>query len=171
MMENKEFVVAILPPALAIAIELLNPFNGRYFEKAANEIIRDDLPQPDASQAELQQLIAMVKIVLGPAMTGAASIAGLAPTLVAFIMTCVAVVYFIDDTFYWFVGLIVIGVLLALSMAVVASTRSPLQMETRPLRAFGRPLLLPTSLFSWLIYVTNAIVILGFVAVKFDWLG
>jgi hypothetical protein len=168
-MEFKEFAVATLPAVLAIAIEGLNPLHERYFRNQAERITDREIGKPAAGQAASVHQFQTFRTVLQAAMSGAAALSGLAPTVVAFVTACVAITFYLKEPFLWLVGLIGLGVILAVWMLRIVSARSPFSLATERLVIRGRPTRTPAALFSLLIYVTNGVVIAGFFAIWRGW--
>lgn len=171
-MEIGDFCLAVIPPALAIAIEVLNPCNERYFAAQASRVVATKIGRVTGPcTAQVDQARELAEIALKTSMLGAASIAGLAPTIVSFVLSAITVFFAVEKPFPWLTGLAVIAILTVLLVLVTISGKTVFDLESDRLVVFGRPTICATRFFSWLIYLTNAVVIAGFSSVYFKWLA
>jgi threonine/homoserine/homoserine lactone efflux protein len=157
-MELKDLVLTVIPAGLAILMEACNPLNDRYFEKQADEIVRAQLGA--ATQPEAAQAIKSMPVLLRECAGAAASLSGLAPTIVSFFVSAAAVFVSVRHPYWWMLGLLVMLIVVgAIALRIVAQ-RSLFELSTLP---FNAPLinrLRPTTLFSFLIYISNAVLII-----------
>lgn len=165
-MDLPDLVLALLPPATAIVIELLNPLNERFFERQKAAIATDELNGlPTANNPDLPQAIDIFGKVLTQAMVGAAALAGLAPTLVTFVVTLAAIVHPLGDSIYLWALVVFLEVVLIFSMLRIITGLTPAQIAIRKVTIFGRATLPAAKFISWLVLATNAIAFFGFIGV------
>jgi hypothetical protein len=156
--ETKDFVLAVIPPALAILLEAFTPFTARFFAGQANQIVGSEIG-PVASETckeQIEQLISTTKLLLAHSMAGASSLAGLAPTFVSFIVSGFAIFVVISNPYWWLLGFAIAFLVLAILIQRILSGRSLFELETTKVTALNRP---PTCFISLLIYVTNIVLI------------
>jgi hypothetical protein len=160
-MEAKDLALAVLPAVLAIAIEAFNPFNSTYFERAARELVRNEITDPTdpALPLEARQAATAAERIIAGAAEGAASLVGVTPTFVSFMAAGISVVEFLKSPEWWLISLFVGLALVALVSWRILSARDILGVATRPVDI---PLIGPqpgSRLCSWSIYLLNTVLI------------
>lgn len=160
-MEFKDLALAVIPAFLAIAIEAFNPFNAGYFERAARELVRNEVTDPNdpAITTETRQAVTAAERVIAGAAEGAASLVGVTPTFVSFMAAGISIVTFLKAPEWWLISLFVGIVLVLLIVWRILSARDILGVATRLVTV---PLIgqQPASrLCSWSIYLLNLVLI------------
>jgi hypothetical protein len=152
MMRSADFVLAVVPPALAIVLQVFPIPSDRYIDAKARELqVRAGLPLPAAD------------MILGNT-KGALALAAFAPTVMSFILSPIALIYDLDDFGEWLSLLLCLATLLVIVIASSLTRFTPFELSTTRLRLFLMPrILMPftwTGVINAVIYVTNLILII-----------
>jgi hypothetical protein len=146
--------LVIIPPALAIAVERLNPITERHLRRSAEQ----DLQLYDANNHE-HLIDDATKFA-----NGAVEVAGLAPTLVACVTSGFGVLHEFPHPFWPAIIYVLIFVALVLLLLRLLAGQTFLQLDDRrlPVHWRGRETTLPwtgTKAVSYFIYAANLILI------------
>jgi hypothetical protein len=156
-MELSGLILSILPPGLAILVQLLSPFDSEYFQRQAVSVAKQQADPGGAIPvgSELHQLAATMTTLLRESSKGAASLAGLAPTFVAFFLAAVAILFSMTEPFWWIVAIAIMGIVSALLVFRVISGKNLVDIATAT--SFGS--WTPANLVSAIIYGSNLLLI------------
>jgi hypothetical protein len=153
-MEFSAVGLAIIPPALAIAVERLRPVSESLLRRSAEQDLLD------YEAANHQQLIDDATKLAN----GAVEVAGLAPTLVASVTSGFGILHEFPQPFWPAIIYVLIFIALVLLLLRLLTGQTFLQLDDRRLAVtlWGRERTLPwtgTKIMSYFIYSANLILI------------
>lgn len=153
-MEPSALGLAIIPPALAIAVERLNPVSERLLRRSAELDLQDY--EPHNHQPLIDDTTKLAN--------GAVEVAGLAPTLIAAVTSGFGVLHELPQPFWPTIIYVLIFIVLVLLLLRLLSGQTFLQIDDRrmPVILWKRERTLPwtgTKIVSYFIYSANSILI------------
>lgn len=159
-MKLADLVIAAVPPALAILLQLFPIPSDRYLDNAARERQRRGGLPLEAGD-----------MILGT-VKGALSIAAFVPTMMSLILSSMALLYDRDDFAEWLSLWVCLGMVVVVVLTSCLTRFAPFELETTRLRLLFMPrVLLPMTwaqVINWVIYGTNLILVALAVAKFFE---
>lgn len=160
-MEMKDLALSLAPPTIAIALEFFNPFDADYYERQANVIVDKELGYaPQAVDPEIRQRVEAARQLIRHAGEGAGSLVGIAPTILSFLVSSLALIVLLDRPTWWMFGVVIAIIIGILPIWKSSSKRSLSELSTWPIEAGPFRGMKLTTLCSRLIYSLNVLLIL-----------